>query len=344
MFQDLNPLDKPTATMEIIIMLLVAALLGYLLHYMMGKLKSEKVQADLRFKEDTISSLNKRNDLLTKDNADLERIIIDIRNSKKELVTEIGTLKNSTESAELKINGINMDKIGEEIETLQRSVKAHEEENVDLKRKLLALENNNTSEVTIQKLEEKIKILELDRTKWIEQKRVFKKAQVEHEKKAAELKKEAAALAKEEQIDDSEENLKIEDLRTKVEELSRQRKALESELKIKEKVRMKERKKFFEKKTVSPEVENFQLKKKTLLKSIGKSSESEKDNLAEIVGIGPFIEAKLNSIGVFSYEQVTRLKEEEIALVTELIEFFPGRIDRDDWVSQANELMEKEKV
>ena len=58
-----------------------------------------------------------------------------------------------------------------------------------------------------------------------------------------------------------------------------------------------------------------------------------------IDGIGPFIENKLNEIGIFTFEQIAQLDEELIDHITDAIQFFPGRIQRDDWVGQAKKLM-----
>jgi len=55
-----------------------------------------------------------------------------------------------------------------------------------------------------------------------------------------------------------------------------------------------------------------------------------------ISGIGPFIEEKLNGIGIYTFDQISRFTKEDIDTVTELIKFFPGRIERDNWTDQAN--------
>lgn len=73
--------------------------------------------------------------------------------------------------------------------------------------------------------------------------------------------------------------------------------------------------------------------------SFGAASISEKDNLTKINGIGPYIEQKLNEIDIYTYRQISNLKEADIRIVTELIDFFPGRIERDDWVGQAASLL-----
>ncbi|MBT8394031.1 MAG: hypothetical protein KJN66_04185 [Bacteroidia bacterium] len=72
---------------------------------------------------------------------------------------------------------------------------------------------------------------------------------------------------------------------------------------------------------------------------LGEASEEDKDDLKLISGIGPFIEKKLNSIGIFTFSQISKLSAKDINDVTESINFFPGRIERDDWVGQAKELL-----
>jgi predicted flap endonuclease-1-like 5' DNA nuclease len=63
-----------------------------------------------------------------------------------------------------------------------------------------------------------------------------------------------------------------------------------------------------------------------------------KDNLTLIEGIGPFIEQKLNDIGIYTYEQISQFQDADIEEVTEKIQFFEGRIEKDDWVNQAKSL------
>lgn len=64
----------------------------------------------------------------------------------------------------------------------------------------------------------------------------------------------------------------------------------------------------------------------------------EKDDLTLISGIGPFIEKKLNEIGIYTYEQISNWDMVTIEAVTKQIEFFPGRIQQDNWVGQAAKL------
>ncbi|MFT5237806.1 MAG: putative flap endonuclease-1-like 5' DNA nuclease, partial [Flavobacteriaceae bacterium] len=74
--------------------------------------------------------------------------------------------------------------------------------------------------------------------------------------------------------------------------------------------------------------------------SFGYAEKSNKDDLTLIKGVGPYIELKLNEIGIYNYDQIRRLKESDIRIITTLIDFFPGRIERDDWVGQAQQLQE----
>ena len=69
-----------------------------------------------------------------------------------------------------------------------------------------------------------------------------------------------------------------------------------------------------------------------------------KDDLTLINGIGPFLEKKLNGIGVFTYEQISNWDDETIEQVTEEIAFFQGRIKRDKWVEQAIDLLKMKIV
>ena len=74
---------------------------------------------------------------------------------------------------------------------------------------------------------------------------------------------------------------------------------------------------------------------------IGLASEAEADDLKAIVGVGPFLEKKLHAIGIYTFRQIANFDREDIDKVNDIIEFFPGRIERDDWVGQASQLAKK---
>ncbi|CAL2081142.1 Predicted 5' DNA nuclease, flap endonuclease-1-like, helix-3-turn-helix (H3TH) domain [Tenacibaculum sp. 190524A02b] len=77
---------------------------------------------------------------------------------------------------------------------------------------------------------------------------------------------------------------------------------------------------------------------------IGSANEENKDDLTLIKGIGEFIEKKLNQIGIYNLDQISKLDKENIDTITDLIQFFPGRIVRDDWKGQAKQLLNKENI
>jgi len=66
-----------------------------------------------------------------------------------------------------------------------------------------------------------------------------------------------------------------------------------------------------------------------------------KDNLQKINGIGKTAESKLNDAGIYTYEQISNLNSNDIEKLTQIINFFPGRIAKDDWIGQAIKLVNK---
>jgi len=76
---------------------------------------------------------------------------------------------------------------------------------------------------------------------------------------------------------------------------------------------------------------------------IGRAAAVEADDLKDIVGVGPFLEKKLHAIGIYTFRQVANLTREDVAKVNDIIEFFPGRIERDDWVGQSAEFERKKR-
>jgi predicted flap endonuclease-1-like 5' DNA nuclease len=77
--------------------------------------------------------------------------------------------------------------------------------------------------------------------------------------------------------------------------------------------------------------------------TLGVASASEKDSLQTIKGIGPFIEEKLNALGIYTFEQVGNMTSEIETQVNKAIEFFPGRVKRDEWAKQARDLHKAKK-
>ena len=61
------------------------------------------------------------------------------------------------------------------------------------------------------------------------------------------------------------------------------------------------------------------------------------DDLKRIKGVGPKLEATLNELGVYHYDQIAKWTADHIAWVDEHLKF-RGRIDRDGWIDQASTL------
>ncbi len=72
---------------------------------------------------------------------------------------------------------------------------------------------------------------------------------------------------------------------------------------------------------------------------IGKAQADSKDDLKKIGGVGPQMEEKLNTLGIFTYQQLANMGPEEIQKLTEAIEFTAGKIEKDNWVEQAKQLL-----
>ena len=62
------------------------------------------------------------------------------------------------------------------------------------------------------------------------------------------------------------------------------------------------------------------------------------DDLKRISGVGPVLEKKLNDLGITSLKQVTAFTKEDIERIDDALSF-KGRIERENWVQQAKDLL-----
>jgi large subunit ribosomal protein L21 len=69
------------------------------------------------------------------------------------------------------------------------------------------------------------------------------------------------------------------------------------------------------------------------------SSPAIVDDIKLISGVGPALEKKLNGLGITSLKQIAAFSPEEIERVDGELSF-KGRIDREEWVTQAKYLLE----
>lgn len=61
------------------------------------------------------------------------------------------------------------------------------------------------------------------------------------------------------------------------------------------------------------------------------------DDLKRIKGVGAVIEKTLNELGIYQFTQIAQWSNDNAAWVDNLLSF-PGRIDREEWISQAKTL------
>ncbi len=64
----------------------------------------------------------------------------------------------------------------------------------------------------------------------------------------------------------------------------------------------------------------------------------EADDLKKILGIGSVLEEKLNGMGVYHYSQIAEFSATDIENINTHLNF-PGRIERDEWIPQAQDLV-----
>lgn len=79
-------------------------------------------------------------------------------------------------------------------------------------------------------------------------------------------------------------------------------------------------------------------------KKIGESEGSSSDNLTLINGIDEFTQKKLNSLGIFSYEQLSRMDSNNAKEVNDALEMLPDKVIEMGWTKQAKTMLELKGV
>jgi predicted flap endonuclease-1-like 5' DNA nuclease len=74
---------------------------------------------------------------------------------------------------------------------------------------------------------------------------------------------------------------------------------------------------------------------------LGIAHKYEANNLTLIDGLGLWVEERLNTLGIYTFSQISKLTHTDIETITEVLELIPGRIEQDKWVDQARELAKK---
>ncbi len=78
-----------------------------------------------------------------------------------------------------------------------------------------------------------------------------------------------------------------------------------------------------------------------LLHNIGTATKAEADDLKAINGIGPAYEKKLNEVGIYTYEQISKLKAADKEELSAIDGITREKIEAEEWVKQAKELLKK---
>ncbi|ACV27086.1 50S ribosomal protein L21 [Kangiella koreensis] len=72
-----------------------------------------------------------------------------------------------------------------------------------------------------------------------------------------------------------------------------------------------------------------------------KAAKTEGDDLTKLSGVGPVIVGKLNDAGISTFKQIAEWTAEDVAKFDEELNF-KGRIERENWIEQAKELVKGE--
>jgi len=72
--------------------------------------------------------------------------------------------------------------------------------------------------------------------------------------------------------------------------------------------------------------------------SLDAARDGKADDLKMIKGVGPKLEALLNRLGFYHFDQIAAWSGDEVAWVDQNLAGFKGRVSRDNWVTQASAL------
>ncbi|WP_373057836.1 NrfD/PsrC family molybdoenzyme membrane anchor subunit [Zunongwangia sp. H14] len=62
------------------------------------------------------------------------------------------------------------------------------------------------------------------------------------------------------------------------------------------------------------------------------------DDLTKLKGVGPLLEQHLHQVGIYTYPQVSKMTEKDFELLDKVIDPFPSKDHKGDWVAQATKL------
>ena len=65
------------------------------------------------------------------------------------------------------------------------------------------------------------------------------------------------------------------------------------------------------------------------------------DDLKQVKGIGPVMERILNENGCYHFKQLANFSRRDMEWISQALGSFPDRIERDNWIGQAQALYAK---
>ncbi|GGD96126.1 50S ribosomal protein L21 [Planktosalinus lacus] len=84
---------------------------------------------------------------------------------------------------------------------------------------------------------------------------------------------------------------------------------------------------------------NIEINLEKLFANIGTALKGDADDLKQINGIGPAYEEKLNEIGIYTFQQISKLKAADREQLSALDGVTREKIESEEWVKQAKELL-----
>jgi predicted flap endonuclease-1-like 5' DNA nuclease/predicted nucleic acid-binding Zn-ribbon protein len=333
--------NKTAAIVEIIFMLTVAFLIGVLMVWSFHKIKMifmtkkiNRLNADMLLHQEECRRIKSEKDKINFSYRSLTEDNNKLMSEHKQMKKENEKLKEQLMSERQKPL-MSAGHHREEIKKLSVINERLENEVRDLSKQVQRLKDDNDylKSQGKGKYTEELKDIKQDfqserqkhSTELRDVRQELQKIKIEREKAAKEL---DVALLNSQIL--KEENDKIKNERDKL-KVENDRIKMGDEI-LKDKIKVEHKK-------LEAKEEEFERKKQLLLDSIGVVAESEKEDLKQIRGIGPFIEKKLHKIGVYTLRQIANFTKDDIARATDLIKYFPGRIERDQWIFQAKEIM-----
>ena len=285
---DFSNVNKSTAVLEIIILMLVAAIIAFVIAWIYWSRRYKRLQAEFdEYKRDNEEKLRLLQADFDKSQAELAKTeagLMDCNARVKGLLREQREEKAAHEATRKALQDMTADR-----NALKIKVSGLDSKVADLQAASTLLQTEKAGLTTqLEKAEKDLKAAKAEVKKL---KAELKEAQVDKPAKKAAPKKTAAKTTK-----------------------SKKRKPEEV-------------------------IKEIEAKRGTInFGRIGTATADNKDDLKKIKGIGPFIEQKLNALGIYTFQQISNFTPEDETSVTKAIEFFPGRIQRDNWAAQAKEL------